>query len=94
MRILNSEQKEAEVKTKIEPNPTQQCIWITVPNDFYKVYKILNTKGQEVDVINVPDNENKLRYCFQERVSDTNLLLIGKDEGGNILDVNKVIIIK
>ncbi|MBK7963965.1 MAG: hypothetical protein IPK10_00695 [Bacteroidetes bacterium] len=94
LRILNSEQKASVSKTKIEPNPTEQCIWITVPNDFYKVYIILNTKGQEVDVINVPDNENKVEVLFPERISDPNLLLIGKDEGGNILDVTKVIIIK
>ena len=48
----------------------------------------------ELGKINVQDKENKLRYCFPERLNDSYLLLIGKDQNGGVLDVNKVIIIK
>ncbi|MBK7965100.1 MAG: hypothetical protein IPK10_07275 [Bacteroidetes bacterium] len=94
LRILNSEQESSGSKTKIEPNPTEQCIWITIPNDSYKEYLVINTQGKEVGRINVHDEERKLRYCFPESLNDPYLLLIGKDQNGVVIDISKVIIIK
>lgn len=94
LRILNSEQKASVSKTKIEPNPTEQCIWITIPNDSYKEYLVINTQGKEIGKININGAENKLHYCFPESISEPYLLLIGIDQSGNILDVSKVFIIK
>jgi hypothetical protein len=94
LRILNSGQKQSLSKTKIEPNPTEQCIWIALPNDSYKEYLIINSHGKEIDKINVNGAENKLRYCFPQSITEPYLLIVGKDNSGNILDVNKVIIVK
>jgi len=94
LRIFNSEQKQSVSKTKIEPNPTEQCIWMTIPKDSYKEYLIINSQGKEIDKINVNEAENKLHYCFPQSISDPFLILVGKDQNGNILDVSKVFIIK
>ena len=93
-RILKTEEEQLVSKTKIEPNPTEQCIWITIPTDSYKEYLIINSQGKESGKINIDGEENKLRYCFPKRLNDPYLLLVGKDKNGNILDVSKVIIIK
>ena len=94
MRILNSEQKQSVSKTKIEPNPTDQCIWITIPNDSYIEYLIIDTQGKEIGKIDSKGAKNKLHYCFHQSINEPYLLLVGKDKNGNILDVSKVIIIK
>jgi hypothetical protein len=93
-RLLKTKQEQLVSKTKIEPNPTEQCIWITIPNDSYKEFLIINTQGKEIGKINLQGAGNKLHYCFPKSINDSYLLLIGKDESGNILDVNKVVMIK
>jgi hypothetical protein len=94
LRIFNSEQKQSLSKTKIEPNPTEQCIWITIPKDSYKEFLIINSQGKEIGKINVNGAENKLHYCFPQSITEPYLLLVGKDNSGNILDVSKVVKIK
>ena len=93
-RMLKTEDEQLVSKTKIEPNPTKQCIWIAIPNDSYKEYLIINSQGKEIGKVNVQGEENKLRYCFSEGIEDPYLLLVGKDIRGKILDVSKVIIVK
>ncbi|MBK9639039.1 MAG: hypothetical protein IPO63_15075 [Bacteroidetes bacterium] len=93
-RILKTEEEQLVSKTKIEPNPTEQCIWITIPNDSYKEYLIINSQGKEIGKINIQGKENKLPFCFSEGIEDPYLLLVGKDSRGKILDVNKVLIVK
>jgi hypothetical protein len=94
LRILKTDKDNLVSCTKIEPNPTVQCIRITIPNDSYKVYLIINSQGKEIGNIYVNGVENKLHYCFTESITEPYLLLVGKDHSGNILDVNKVIIVK
>ena len=94
LRILNSDQKLTASKTKIDPNPTEQCIWITIPNDSYIEYLIIGTQGKELGKIDLNGAKNKLHYCFHQSINEPYLLLVGKDNSGNILDVCKVIIIK
>lgn len=94
LRIFNSEQKKSASRTKIEPNPTEQCIWITIPNDSYIEYLIIDTQGKDLGKIDLRGAKNKLHHCFHQGINEPYLLLVGKDKSGNILDVCKVVKIK
>jgi len=94
LRIGKTDKAKFIGRTKIEPNPAQQCFWITVPNDTYHLYSILNTQGMELGKIHVQGKENKVYYCLPESISTSFVVLVGKDKDGNILDVSKLIIVK